>query len=413
MDKTKTVMGKRLLRTWMLRPSTDPEFINDRLDSIEFFLNNSELYTQVQSLLRHMSCNINTLMTKLKRRMAASDWQTLLKFTFNAIKLRTAVEGHGKSGEADAPIILQKVCDLFRVNELRDLGSCINDIVDFDESINEGRVVVKYEVDEELDEMKHTFANLDNFLSKVALEMAADIPQELASLMKIIYFPQLGFLVTTELQQQSNNSSADSSTTASIQTNMMQQYGMRFQFQTESAVYFKCDRVVELDESIGDIHGKIVDREIEILQKLQELALHFEPLLRDVSEVCANFDCLFSLTELAKCNGYTRPVISDDNCVQIECGYHPLLALSSNTVVANDITIGNTNSDSANKPIILLTGPNCSGKSVYLKQTALICYMAQIGSFVPAKSAILSPVDQILVRMQTQESICKVMLIIE
>ncbi|PCH40222.1 nucleoside triphosphate hydrolase protein [Wolfiporia cocos MD-104 SS10] len=192
-----------------------------------------------------------------------------------------------------------------------------------------------------------------------------------------------------------------------------------------SHVYFKSQEMHDMDAHIGDLHSSIVDREIEIVQSLLEKIIVFDKALSHISDVCAELDCLLSFAEAARGCNYVRPHMTEGNIIDIKQGRHPLQELVVDTFVPNDtFVIGGqgvgvepvgvsdeTISDSSRKEsnsIIICTGANACGKSVYLKQVALIQYMAQIGSFVPAESATLGIVDKIFTRLQTRESVSRV-----
>ncbi|CAG8717154.1 11818_t:CDS:10, partial [Dentiscutata erythropus] len=280
--------------------------------------------------------------------------------------------------------------------------------IDFDESVKEGRIVVKLHVDEELDHMKRTYDGLDDFLFEVAREISSSIPTEFASTLNVIYFPQLGYLVTVPLKPEWRDEED------------FKIDGLYYQFSTATTVYYKNDRMRELDEYLGDIHGLIVDREIEIMQKLQDRILEYVPLFLNSSAVCAELDCILSFAESARRYGYNRPIVTDENILIIEKGRHPLQELCINVFVANDTRLVGgrgtldddemyedslTDEKDTYNSVMLLSGANYSGKSVYLKQVALIVYMTHIGSFVPAESATIGLTDKIFTRIQTKETI--------
>lgn len=177
------------------------------------------------------------------------------------------------------------------------------------------------------------------------------------------------------------------------------------------------------------------DREIELIYDLQMLVLEREDVLIECVRVCAELDwyvitqlkvmemaltdiSLMSLAESAAKYKYICPTITEENIVEIKQGRHPLQELCVASYVPNDCylvggrdtaeTDTETSGESDEPSMILLTGPNFSGKSVYLKQIALITYMAHIGSFVPAESAIIGITDKILTRIQTRESVSRV-----
>lgn len=175
------------------------------------------------------------------------------------------------------------------------------------------------------------------------------------------------------------------------------------------------------DEYYGDLHSLIVDRETELLYQLQMRVLEHSELLINCSIILTEMDCLLALAEAAKRYNYARPEMTEDSILQVKKGRHPLQELSVKVYVENDICcVGSgpmdetqadhSHADQENEEqpnLILMTGANYSGKSVYLKQAALITYMGHIGSFVPAESATIGITDRIMTRVQTRESVSK------
>ncbi|TPX68056.1 hypothetical protein SpCBS45565_g03372 [Spizellomyces sp. 'palustris'] len=390
MDTTKTPMGRALLRQWFLRPSMSTDVIRERHTAVGYFLRPDIQFAmnQLRGSLKHVK-NIPKILTKMRTHASIVEWQAILKFSYYALKIRSDLRELG----ADVKIpIVRKINEVFVVQELKEVGSYVNKAVDFDASVNEGRVVVKPHVDDELDELKRTYHGLDDLLSHVAHDISNTIPKEFSTSLNVIYFPQLGYLITIPLKE------------GMTEREDFVIEGLSFQFCTANAVYYKSDRMFELDESIGDIHSMIVDREIEIIQRLQETVLGYRATLIQVANVCAELDCILSLADAAKKYNYTRPEMTGENIFLVVKGRHPLQELCVDVFVANDTSMG----DADDLPrMILLTGANFSGKSVYLKQIALITYMAHIGSFVPAERAVIRLTDKILTRIQTRESVSK------
>ncbi|GJJ76106.1 DNA mismatch repair protein MSH5 [Entomortierella parvispora] len=275
------------------------------------------------------------------------------------------------------------------VKDLKDIGAFINDVVDFDESVNEGRCVVKHNVDEELDRMRQNYHGLDSFLSEIAKEISLTIPSEFTSTINVIYFPQLGYLITMPMNPNWKTE----------QDFILD--GLCYQFSTETTVYYKNNamRGNELKQLHLQAEWQFAYREIDILQSLQEHVLQYSQLLVTCSDLCAELDVLVSFAEVARVNNYRQPTMSDQNILRIVKGRHPLQELVVNSFVANDTELG------ADNRVMVLTGANSSGKSIYLKQVALITYMAHVGCFVPAESAFIGLTDKILTRLQTRETV--------
>ncbi|KAF9961209.1 MutS protein msh5, partial [Modicella reniformis] len=403
LNQTKTSQGRYLLKQWLLRPSLDLNTIHTRHQNVECFvrIENQPAVGQLTSCLSHIK-NIPRVLQTLPRKATLAEWQAILQ-----------IQRH------------------FIVKDLMDIGTFINDVVDFDESVLEGRCVVKHSVDEELDRMRQTYHGLDSFLSEIAKDISLTIPSDFTSTINVIYFPQLGYLITVPMNP---NWRTDQD---------FYLEGLSYQFCTESTVYYKNNAMRELDEHLGDIHGLIVDREIDIMQGLQDRILEYSQLLVTCSDLCAELDVLISFAQVARLRNYRRPVMTEQRILKIVKGRHPLQELTVDSFVANDTLLGEIESsystavaataassiavtvdrrvrdvdtdmefqsegDFQDNQVMILSGPNSSGKSVYLKQVALITFMAHIGSFVPATYALVGLTDKILTRIQTRETVSSI-----
>lgn len=163
----------------------------------------------------------------------------------------------------------------------------------------------------------------------------------------------------------------------------------------------------------------IVDRETELLHQLQLRVLEYRELLTSCSSSLTELDCLLAFAEAAGRYNYVRPTMTNDSVLDIIKGRHPICELLTKVFVENDIFCTGFGLDSETEQplfleetldlpnLVLMTGANFSGKSVYLKQAALIVFMAHIGSFVPAAQARIDLTDRILTRVRSRESVAK------
>ncbi|KAH7281528.1 hypothetical protein KP509_36G052100 [Ceratopteris richardii] len=157
----------------------------------------------------------------------------------------------------------------------------------------------------------------------------------------------------------------------------------------EEECFYRTMKTKELDVMLGDIHHKILDMERAILRDLEFRVLDSTSLLITVSDIIAELDCLLAFTSIAREQKYVRPYLTEQNVITITNGRHPMQELFLHTFVPNDTKCMNTGH------INIITGPNYSGKSVYVRQVALISFLAHIGSFVPAEEATIGFIDRI------------------
>ncbi|EKM51809.1 uncharacterized protein PHACADRAFT_262157 [Phanerochaete carnosa HHB-10118-sp] len=413
LDYTKTSLGKALLRQWLLRPSLSRDVIVARHDAVACFIR-PENATTIESMHVHMKGikNVPKILAVIKSgRAKVSDWQSLVKFAFHSVMLHEALSELDYSGRVE---IVRKLCKVLDVAGIRYVGNVVNETIDWEESRNAARVCVRPHIDEDLDKLKHIYHGIDTVLSKVAERVSATVPIDYATTLNVVYFPQLGFLICVPMQDDWRENGVD----------VME--GWSFQFSSDVQVYFKSQEMHDLDRHIGDIHSSIVDREIEIVQELLERVIKYEQEMTAACDMFAELDCLLSFAEASRALDFHQPELSDENVIIIKQGRHPLQEMVVDTFVPNDtFLIGSDCSpevaealseehdldDSVKgckNSVMISTGANACGKSVYLKQVALIQYMAQIGCFIPAQSAILGITDRIFTRIQTRESVSRV-----
>ncbi|KAF3030647.1 MutS protein msh5 [Penicillium rubens] len=361
--------------------------------------------------LKHIK-NLRPVMVNLRKGISTGSakitgfkttvWASLLAFAFYSIDINDALR---EVSGAHILTLRSKALRVFEAAQLYRVGRMVQEIVDIDNSEEQGRTVVKQGIDRELDKIKDRYDGLNSLLKHVALDIAATIPATLNVDVNVIYFPQLGFNIAIPL----NGHGTAEYTGSDDDWELM--------FITENRAYFKDFRMREMDEKLGDIYGIICEKEIEIVYDLAQRVLRYENVLVDASDICGDIDSLLALTQAASFYKLTRPRMVEQNVIRIKGGRHILQELTVSSYVPNDTFLvgGNesetndaSSSTDSNPSMLLLTGPNYSGKSVYIKQVALIVYLAQIGSFVPADSAELGVTDKILTKINTQESVSKI-----
>ncbi|KAK0503937.1 DNA mismatch repair protein MutS [Armillaria luteobubalina] len=402
LDTTKTTLGRALLRTWLLRPSLSLSVIGSRHDAVECFMR-VENVGSTSSLNGHLKGikNVPRILGILKDgRGKISDWQGLVKFTFHCAMLKDALTELHATSHVD---VIKKLFNVLDIACFRDVGNRINETVDWEESTQAGRVCVRPLIDEELDNRKLVYYGIDSVLSKVAQQMSQRVPADYAPSLNIVYFPQLGFLVCIPMLKE-----------------WQTEAGITLIDGWTSHVYFKSQEMHDMDAHIGDLHSLIVDREIEIIQSLlEEILVHYD-LMTHACDICAELDCLLAFADASRLYGYRRPTMVDQNIIDIKQGRHPLQEQVVDTYVPNDahltggfydpselLSDSTRSGDKTWNSVVLCTGANACGKSVFLKQIAMIQFMAQV-YFVPAECATLGVVDKIFTRISTRESVSKV-----
>ncbi|XP_032221965.2 mutS protein homolog 5 isoform X2 [Nematostella vectensis] len=383
LNRTRSALGSRLLRMWFLRPTRDILVLTERQKAITFFTTprNIDLIASLQDCLKNVK-NVSRILVRMKTAQASiTDWQALYKTVYNAMYIADLCR------TIPSEIAIAKKITVLVTQDLHNIASLINTIIDFDDSTEQNRFVVKPGVDPALDERKRTYNGLPDFMTKVARKELNKLNPSIVEC-NVIYLPQLGYLLavprTTEMKEEKD----------------FEMDGLDFVFLSNNMVYYKSASTRELDSLLGDTQCEITDHETAIMHRLQSTILERTKVLLDVMECTAELDCLISLAVSARENNYVCPEITTKSILHITGGMHPLQELCVSQFVPNDTAI---NEDSGR--VVILTGPNASGKSVYLKQVGLIVFLAHIGSFVPAESAIIGVTDRLFTRIHTRETV--------
>ncbi|KAF8297748.1 hypothetical protein DL93DRAFT_760795 [Clavulina sp. PMI_390] len=435
LDFTKTNAGRTLLRQWCIRPLLSIPEIEARHDAVACFIRgeNTPITDAMHGQLKGFK-NAPRAFTRIKSGKGATiEWRTLVTFAYHVAMLMEALSD--LSHTQDVPII-EKFRDSVDSVRLQEMGRLINERIDWETSENERRTCIRHGIDEELDKFKHAYYGLDQVLSRTALKIKKEVPPDSVESLNVLYFPQLGYLICVPRPEE-----------LSDPADFIVVEGWNCQFYTATSIYYKDEHMYALDEHFGDLHTMIAAREIELLHQLEQEVLHFEQDVRQACDVGAELDVLLSFATASRAYEYVRPRMVEENILHVKAGRHPLVERLADVFVPNDMylaggrggkrepkTNGEIDSelgeeekmemelDSAagddetrvqvsqsEEPysVAIVTGPNACGKSVYLKQNALIPFMAQIGCFVPADSATLGIVDKIFTRLQTRESVSK------
>ncbi|XP_051648512.1 mutS protein homolog 5 [Manacus candei] len=383
LNRCRCKWGEKLLRLWLTRPTRNLTELNKRLDVISFFLmaQNHETVLTLQNCLK----NIKNVPLILKRMTLSntkvSDWQALYKTAYNAVCLRDTCRSLPNTIE-----LFQTISHVF-TDDLHYIANLISKVVDFEGSLSENRFTVRPNVDATIDEKKRKLMGLSDFLTEVARKELETLDDHIPSCC-VIYIPLIGFLLSIPRLPDM------------VEKSDFEIEGLDFMFLSNDKLHYRSARTKELDSLLGDLHCEIRDQETLIMHQLQTKILEKSEVLNSVIEYTAHLDVLLALAAMARENGYCRPHFTHRHGFHIKDGRHPLMELCAKTFVANPV-----NSGEATRRIKIITGPNSSGKSVYLKQVGLIVFMALIGSYVPAAEAEIGVIDGIYTRIHSRESV--------
>ncbi|TRY93340.1 hypothetical protein DNTS_007724 [Danionella cerebrum] len=385
--------GSRLLRQWLHRPTRDLDTLSRRQEVIRFFTsprNFADLST-LQSCLR----SINNIPTMLHKMTVSNPkfpvWQALYRTVYSALCIRDTIRSLPSSIQLFSEISENFTDDLFFI------ASYISKVVDFEGSTSENRFTVRPNVDPNIDDSvaRSELENLDHRFSTctviyVPLKKSVRLPlrTKVASLPQDDCSYAIGFLLSVPKLP------------TMVDKQSFEIEGLDFIFLSNNQLHYRSAQTKELDHMLGDLHCDILDLEMAVMRKLQASVLERSDCLYRVMSLCAELDCLIALARASLDHGYCCPTLNTDTKLVLIEARHPLLDLCTPVFVSNTYISSETEGK-----VKVITGPNSSGKSIYLKQVGLIVFMALIGSNVPAKEAEIGLVDGIFTRMHSRESV--------
>jgi len=372
LDQTRTGMGARLLRSWLLRPSMDLAEIESRLDGV------NELSRNVIGLgkLGQTLSKIHDLERLLARiTMDTANPRDLLSLRESALQLPGLAD---QLGAFESAILRPKFDTLDDLAE--HLVSALSD--DPPVSINEGRILKKG-YNQELDELREISSSGKSTIARIESE---EREKTGISSLKVKFNRVFGYFIEV----------------TKTHLKSVPEHYIRKQTLAGSERYITPE-LKEYEDKVLGAEERIVELEKELFLALRRQLAAEAPRIRATAGTIALIDVLADFAELARKNRYSRPHLNDSKRLHIVGGRHPVLELQGDDpFVPNDLEC-----DADGDQLLLLTGPNMGGKSTYLRQNALIVIMAQIGSFVPAQKTEIGLVDRIYTRVGASDNLAR------
>lgn len=366
-DETKTAMGGRLLKQWLLRPLRDTEDINERLDMIEAFQNEFFVRGALQDHLKSVY--------DLERLAARAAMGTMNARELVQLKRSLSAIPGMKSVLSSSQGILNRASQ--RLEDMSDLAGLIDEAIVDDPpiSIREGDII-NDGFDSKIDEYRNVLSQNQQWLAQ--LESDERVATGINSL-KVKYNKNFGFFIEVS---RANVSKLEEGRYERKQT-------------LTNAERFVTPELKEHERLINEAQLKRTEREYELFITIRERVKANISRLQKLARQVAQLDVLASLADVADNHRFVRPTFTDDNIINIKQGRHPVVEaiLEAGEFVANDVNLDQ------NTAMQLITGPNMAGKSTYMRELALIVILGQMGSFVPAESAVLPIFDQIFTRI--------------
>lgn len=374
LDETKTSMGKRLIRSYVENPLINPVKILNRLGAVSELHKDNNRLGDIIEVLGNIF-DIQRLMTKLVYATAnARDLLSLCQTTRQLPTLKQCLNG------VNSPLLLETANKIDILDDITFLlESAIND--DPPLSIKEGNII-KTGYNSEVDELRDILKNSKNYLADIE---AKERERTGIKTLKISYSKIFGYCIEV---------------TRSYLSFVPEDY-------IRKQTLANCERYVTeelkiLEQKIMSANEKINNIEFELFDQLRKTVVFNLHRIQRTAQAVAMLDVFCSFALVARKNDYCCPDITIDEKLNIFEGRHPVVqkVLSDGYFVPNDTIL-----DCGENQIAIITGPNMAGKSTYMRQTALIVLMAQMGSFVPAKSASIGIVDKVFTRVGASDDI--------
>jgi DNA mismatch repair protein MutS len=375
LDRTISPMGGRLLKRWLSLPLKDIQPVDERLDVVQYLVENADEKNEISGLIRHIG-DLERLISKVAVSRINPREVVQLKRALRAIDpLRDLCNNSGC-------IPLVKIAE--QLNPCRSIADKIENEINNDPPVqlNKGSVIASG-ISEELDDLRKILYHGKDYL--VDLQNRESERTGITSL-KVSFNNVFGYYIEVR------NTHKDKVPPEWIRKQTL-----------VSAERYITEELKEYESKILGAEEKIITLETRLFTDLVLAILEYIPPIQLNSSLIARLDCLQSFAVISMENDYVRPLLNDSRMLEIRAGRHPVIEKQlpvGESYVPNDMIL-----DTEDQQIIILTGPNMSGKSALLRQTALIVLMAQTGCFVPAKAASIGMVDKIFTRVGASDNI--------
>ena len=376
LNKTFSPIGSRMLRRWLSFPLIEKEEIEKRQNIVKFLINNESILDTLSTFFKDIG-DLERMVAKISTSKISP--RELVQFK-NSIKIISSIKNISKKQKLNKPFE-------FLINQLDDCENIVNNI---EEQVNDDAPVlvskggvIKANFSHKLDEFRKITLSSEKILEDIKNR---EIERTGISSLKISYNNVFGYYLEVRNKYKENvpQSWIRKQTLVSAERYITEELK-----EVESKIINAKTHIIELE-------AKLYDDLINSLKKSISIYLNNAKLL-------ATIDCFLSFAIVSKANNYIKPIITDNNKIDIKNGRHPVIEYtfsSGEQYIPNDIYL-----DNKSQQIIIITGPNMSGKSAILRQTALIVLMTQIGCHVPCDEAVIGLTDKIFTRVGASDNI--------
>ncbi|CRL02391.1 CLUMA_CG015182, isoform A [Clunio marinus] len=382
-------VGVQELRGILKQPTRDLSELNLRLSTIEWCLQpeNHENVVKIRSYL-HNILNISGIMSRIiTNHGKTGDWRSLKKtiyFSFNICELCASF-----NQESIKETCLQDLAN-FTKDEytIKSVLFVLEKILDLDMIDEKRRFTVKEGLDLVLDEKRESLEDMKINFMQMGLDKTLTTINNQTDAWNFVHFREMGFVIGTKLQIEDMN------------IEMMIQNKIELVLKTVGVTYFRSPNCKILNAEYEQKLTDIIDHEMRIFNRLiTYINEHFAEII-DITKLCAKLDVLISFASVAATYKFTKPSFTTRKEITIVNGRHPLVQLLKEYVPSTTIV-----NENENNFVNIICAPNASGKSIYMKQIALICFMSHIGCYVPADECKVSILHSIFTRIYTPESV--------
>ncbi len=374
-DKTISPMGGRLLKRWLALPLKNIKEIQNRHEVVKYFIENDKIFDEITNQINQIS-DIERLISKIATGKINPREMVLLKNSLNAIVPIKELAENSKNKSLQQ--LGKQIDNCFVLREK--ILETINE--DAPVNLNKGNVIAKG-VSDELDELRAISTSGKDYL-KIMLER--ETKRTGISSLKIAFNNVFGYYIEVR------NTHKDKVPEEWIRKQTL-----------VSAERYITEELKEYETKILGAQEKIGQIEQALFNELLQFLLNYISPVQKNAQIIAQIDCLSSFSKNAIDNNYIRPILDDSTDLEIKNGRHPVIEKQLPTgeeYIANDLVLNRNQ-----QQIIMITGPNMSGKSAILRQTALIVLLAQMGSYIPAQNARIGIVDKIFTRVGASDNI--------
>ena len=374
-DKTISPMGGRLLKRWLALPLKNIKEIQNRHEVVKYFIENDKIFDEITNQINQIS-DIERLISKIATGKINPREVVLLKNSLNAIVPIKELAENSKNKSLQQLGKQIDNCLILREKILKTINE------DAPVNLNKGNVIADG-ISDELDELRAISTSGKNYLNKM---LERETERTGISSLKIAFNNVFGYYIEVR------NTHKDKVPEEWIRKQTL-----------VSAERYITEELKEYETKILGAQEKIGQLEQTLFNELLQFMLNYISPVQKNAQIIAQIDCLSSFSKNAIDNNYIRPLLDDSTDLEIKNGRHPVIEKQLPTgeeYIANDLVLNRNQ-----QQIIMITGPNMSGKSAILRQTALIVLLAQMGSYIPAQNARIGIVDKIFTRVGASDNI--------